>query len=44
MYAALLKDWGALAKLYPGWTLSEIKELSRRERENWAGVYQSMRR
>jgi hypothetical protein len=31
----LLAEWKALTDEYKGWTLTEIKELSHRERKNW---------
>jgi hypothetical protein len=33
-----MSEWAALTESYSGWTLSEIKDLSRRERLNWLEV------
>lgn len=33
-----MQDMDALAKTYPGWSLSEIRDLSRRERSNWLEI------
>ncbi len=30
-----MDEWSAVAKTYPGWSLTEIKGLTRRERNNW---------
>ena len=38
-YTALIKAWGALSRMYPGWSLTEIKEMSHRERLIWFEVY-----
>ena len=34
----LFSEWAALTQLYDGWSLEEIKGLSRRERLNWLEV------
>jgi hypothetical protein len=34
-YESLMKSWGYLLRLYPGWGLEEVKSLSPRERKNW---------
>jgi hypothetical protein len=34
----LLGQWKLLTENYPGWTLTEIKELSPRERINWLEI------
>jgi FtsZ-interacting cell division protein ZipA len=34
-YEELMATWMALSKLFNGWTLTEIRELSYRERLNW---------
>ena len=34
--------WGRLSRLYPGWTLGEIKDLTAKERSNWAEVAMTM--
>lgn len=31
----LLAEWSALTQIYDGWTLTEIQNLSHRERANW---------
>jgi hypothetical protein len=33
-----MRDWLALTKSFKGWTLTEIKELTPRERQNWLEV------
>jgi hypothetical protein len=33
-----MAQWAALTRSYAGWTLSEIKELSPRERSNWLEI------
>jgi hypothetical protein len=38
LYSALIEQWGLLAEVYAGWTLSEIKDLSPRERLNWLEI------
>lgn len=38
-YTALIKAWGALSQMYPGWTLADIKEMSHRERLIWFEAY-----
>jgi hypothetical protein len=30
-----MAEWLALSDRHPGWTLTEIKDLSNRERKNW---------
>ena len=35
MYQTLVRSWSALSRAYPGWSLSEIKSLSPRERMNY---------
>lgn len=37
-------DWLALTHTYPGWTLTEIKELSYKERKNWLNVAKEYRK
>jgi hypothetical protein len=37
-YEDLMKTWAFLSKLYKGWTLTEIRELSYRERLNWLEI------
>lgn len=34
-YDLLLKAWLLITQAFPGWTLTEIKELTPRERINW---------
>jgi hypothetical protein len=34
-YESLMKSWGYLLRMYPGWGLEEVKSLSPRERKNW---------
>ena len=31
-------DWGRLARIFPGWTLEDIKSLSPKDRANWFEV------
>jgi hypothetical protein len=33
-----MAEWMALAQRFKGWSLTEIKELSSRERSNWLEV------
>lgn len=35
----LYHQYGLLTMSYPGWTLSEIKAMSLREREYWSALY-----
>lgn len=37
-YETLMRSWSILTRLYQGWTLSEIKELTPRERRNWMDI------
>jgi len=37
-YSTLLAEFMALSDRHPGWTLTEIKELSVRERRNWIEI------
>jgi hypothetical protein len=37
-YARLFSEWSALSEYNDGWSLSEIKGLSQRERSNWLEV------
>lgn len=34
-YEVLIQEYEVLTVAYPGWTLNEIKTLSKREREMW---------
>ena len=34
-YIQVFTEWAAISELYSGWTLSEIKDMSPRERGNW---------
>jgi antibiotic biosynthesis monooxygenase (ABM) superfamily enzyme len=34
-YEVLLDQYEALSRAFPGWTLSDIRSLSFRERSNW---------
>jgi hypothetical protein len=34
----MFSEWSALTQIYEGWSLTEIKELSKRERQNWLEV------
>jgi hypothetical protein len=34
----LFSEWAALTQLYEGWTLEDIKGLSKRERNNWLEI------
>jgi hypothetical protein len=34
----LFSEWAALTEFYPGWTLEDIKGLSKRERNNWLEI------
>jgi hypothetical protein len=40
----LMADWAALVNSFEGWTLTEIKALSPRERQNWLEVAKYIRR
>jgi hypothetical protein len=31
-------DWMVISNLFPGWSLTEIKSLSPRERKNWMDI------
>jgi hypothetical protein len=33
-----MRIWKLLAEQYPGWTLNEVKELTKRERANWINL------
>lgn len=33
-----MSSWAIISRWYPGWTLSEIKDLTPRERMNWAEI------
>jgi hypothetical protein len=33
-----MAEWALLTLSFPGWTLTEIKDMSRRERNNWLEV------
>jgi hypothetical protein len=33
-----MAEWAVISLSFPGWTLTEIKEMSRRERTNWLEV------
>jgi len=33
-----MAEWTALTRLYEGWTLTEIQQLTNRERKNWLEV------
>jgi hypothetical protein len=35
-----MAEWKKLTELYKGWTLTEVKELSPRERDNWLKISQ----
>jgi hypothetical protein len=35
-------EWGNLSRFYPGWTLSEIKDLTPADRKNWFEIARSM--
>jgi len=37
-YDTLMNQWSALAEVYSGWSLKEIKKLSPRERINWLEI------
>lgn len=37
-YETLMRSWTILIRLYQGWTLSEVKDLSPRERRNWIEI------
>lgn len=37
-YEELLITWAMLSRNYPGWSYTEIRELSPRERENWLEI------
>ena len=37
----LFSEWAALTQLFEGWSLEEIKGLSRRERLNWLEIAKS---
>jgi hypothetical protein len=37
-YNTLLAEWSMLTNEYVGWTLTEIKQLSYRERKNWLEI------
>jgi hypothetical protein len=34
----LFSEWAALTQMYEGWTLEDIKGLSKRERSNWLEI------
>lgn len=42
-YETLMAEWTALTKSFKGWTLTEIKALSPRERKNWLEVARYVR-
>jgi hypothetical protein len=33
-----MSEWAALSSSYSGWTLKDIRKLSRRERTNWLEI------
>jgi hypothetical protein len=33
-----MREWALIAQSFSGWNLTEIKELSQRERKNWLEV------
>ena len=33
-----MAEWAVLSVSFPGWTLNEVKEMSRRERTNWLEI------
>ena len=37
-YTELVAQWSMLTSEYMGWTLTEIKELTNRERKNWLEI------
>jgi len=34
----LFAEWAAISSMYEGWTLTEIQEMSKRERQNWINL------
>jgi hypothetical protein len=42
-YDTLVAEWAALTRSFKGWTLTEIKQLSPRERKNWLEVARYVR-
>lgn len=36
---SLMHGWNMVAEAFPGWTLEDIKGLSRRERTNWLEMH-----
>jgi hypothetical protein len=42
-YETLIAEWAALTRSFKGWTLTEIKTLSPRERKNWLEVARYVR-
>jgi hypothetical protein len=38
-YQSLFEELDGLAKAYPGWSLTELKELTPRERINWYELF-----
>jgi hypothetical protein len=37
-YESLVYTWASLSRLYKGWTLTEIRDMSYRERLNWLEI------
>jgi hypothetical protein len=37
-YSHVVAEWAALTQSFRGWTLTEIKQLSPRERKNWLQI------
>ena len=34
----MFAEWAAISDMYKGFTLNEIKEMSKRERQNWLNL------
>lgn len=37
-YELLVREWALISHAFTGWGLTEVKDLSPRERENWLSV------
>jgi len=43
-YIQLITEWKSLVEKYPSWTLTEVQQLSWRERQNWIELSQFITR
>jgi hypothetical protein len=43
-YGNLVAEWSMLVTTFRGWTLTEIKEMSYRDRKNWLEIANKIRK